>query len=158
MGLDCNYKAENNYFDPIKTLITLESKGLCSISNFCPEQSEFPTPREPMNIHFGDGFDVLEGGSQVITHSGVEVSTALIKAAQNTLSFCKQNKVTHAVLMEGSPSCGAQWVYKGECWPKRVKKEGMGVAAALLKKHNISVVSHLNLAVFVKEIAEQSKI
>ena len=60
--------------------------------------------------------------------------------------------VTHAILMDGGPSCGSNVLLKEEGWPSGGFKRGYGVSAALLKRNNITVFSsfdEFNISAFL---------
>ena len=68
--------------------------------------------------------------------------------------------VKHAILMDGSPSCGAHILLSEDGWPRGGFKRGTGVAAALLKRNNITVFSgfdELSISVFIKSFASDSE-
>ncbi|HHL4119209.1 TPA: DUF523 domain-containing protein [Klebsiella pneumoniae] len=79
----------------------------------CPELAAgLPTPRLPAEILGGTGGDVLAG-----REAGCQA----------------------ALLTDGSPTCGSQFVYDGSFRGRR--KAGAGVAADLLRAHGITVFS-----------------
>jgi uncharacterized protein YbbK (DUF523 family) len=90
----------------------------------CPEQlGGLPTPREAADIRNGDGNDVLSGRCRVITKSGIDVSAAFIKGAEQILTIAKTQHIHGAYLKSGSPSCAVSGT--------------IGVTAALLAKNGI---------------------
>ena len=142
LGVACNYKSENNLSDLVNKLKEYPKK--IKIIEFCPEESVLGTPREPMNIHFGDGLDVLDGKAKILTHSGTDITETMIKGARKFLEILKINNVRIALLKEGSPSCASNFIFKGEVWPEKEFTPGLGITAALLERNNISVISELN--------------
>lgn len=92
----------------------------------CPEQlGGLPTPREPADIHGGDGHDVLTGTAKVLTKSGEDVSPQFIKGAKQVLQIAKAQSITKAFLKARSPSCAAS--------------SPVGVTCALLRENGIAV-------------------
>lgn len=107
---------------------------------FCPEESEFGTPREMCNIHGGTGFDVLDGKARVLTESGVDWTAGMIRAAQRMLALAREQRIHLALLLDISAACGSQVIYDG---PRHLKQYqiGAGVCAALLIRNGYPVVS-----------------
>ena len=101
----------------------------------CPEQlGGMPTPRPRAEIEAGDGRDVIEGRSRVITEDGRDITKAFLKGAEELLRVARITGIKRAVLKEGSPSCGVSYIKRDG---KRV--EGMGVTAALLHREGIEL-------------------
>lgn len=109
---------------------------LCSV---CPEcMAGLPTPRSPMEIKGGDGFDVLDGKAKVISKDGDDCTEQFIKGARVTLKKAKEHGCEKAYLKAGSPSCGCSHIYDGSFTGKM--KEGCGVTSAALKKNGIKII------------------
>jgi uncharacterized protein YbbK (DUF523 family) len=108
--------------------------------DFCPEESAFGTPRATPNIYGGDGYDVLEGRARVRTDDGEDWTEGMVRAAHGMLELALSHDVDLALLMDVSAACGSQVIYDG---PRRrqVYRVGVGVAAALLVRSGIPVVS-----------------
>lgn len=100
--------------------------------------------REPAEIIGGDGEDVLGGKAQVIERSGRDVTAMYVEGAFETLRQAQAMKATLVVLKEYSPSCGSSMIYNGEFAGKA--KAGLGVTAALLRRHGIEVISEEQFA------------
>jgi len=95
----------------------------------CPEQlGGLPTPRPAANLVGGDGHDVLAGRARVIDRLGNDLSAAFIQGARMVLDIARMQQVDLCLLKSGSPSCGLEPL--------------TGVTAALLRAHNIEVVSY----------------
>ncbi|WP_035273805.1 DUF523 domain-containing protein [Desulfogranum japonicum] len=95
----------------------------------CPEQlGGLTTPRLPANLTGGDGHDVLQGKARVIRSDGEDVTTAFIQGANMVLNIAQQQNIQYCLLKSKSPSCGAGAV--------------LGVTAALLRRHGISVIEY----------------
>jgi uncharacterized protein YbbK (DUF523 family) len=104
----------------------------------CPETlGGLPTPRPDSEIDSGDGGDVLDGRSRVITRSGRDVTESFIKGAYLALEAAARNGIRRAILKSNSPSCGAGKIYDGTF--KKALKNGSGVLAVLLARHGIHV-------------------
>ncbi len=99
----------------------------------CPEVlGGLPVPREKAQIEEGDGNSVLDGSSRVVTISGADVTEEFVKGAYEVLKIAKQEYVKRAILKSKSPSCGVTVIVKN-----RQHADGIGVTAALLKKHGV---------------------
>ncbi len=107
----------------------------------CPEQlAGLATPRDEVQFTEGDGTNILAGSGKVATRSGLEMSTAFVHGATETLEICRLTGCQTALLKERSPSCGVHMVYRqGERVP------GMGVTAALLKHEGIALLSEQDI-------------
>ncbi|WP_313531485.1 DUF523 domain-containing protein [Shinella sp.] len=107
----------------------------------CPELAGgFQVPRPPAEIENGlDGDDVLDGRARVLEISGEDVSAAYIDGARIALDVARENGCRHALLIDGSPSCGSGFVYDGSFSGR--KHAGQGVTAAFLRRNGIAVYS-----------------
>ncbi|WP_421578497.1 DUF523 domain-containing protein [Shinella sp. M31] len=107
----------------------------------CPELAGgFQVPRPPAEIENGlDGDDVLDGRARVVEISGGDVSAAYIDGARIALDVAHENGCRHALLIDGSPSCGSSFVYDGSF--SGLKHAGQGVTAAFLRRNGIAVYS-----------------
>ncbi|TDM20626.1 DUF523 domain-containing protein [Macrococcoides canis] len=106
----------------------------------CPEMlGGLTVPRAPAEIVGGDGDDCLDGRARVITTDGTDVTAEFIAGAKQTLQYCKDYNVSAVVLKANSPSCGSDQIYDGSFSGKL--KAGNGVTAALLRRHDIHVMS-----------------
>ena len=112
----------------------------------CPETAGgLPVPRLPAEIAGGaGGIQVLAGTAEVLDAEGRNVTTAFIAGAEQTLREAQRQSIRVAVLKEGSPSCGSEYIYDGTFTGKRVP--GRGVTAALLEKAGIRVFSETRFA------------
>lgn len=106
----------------------------------CPEQlGGMSTPRETCEIISGNGADVLDGRARVVTQSGRDVTEEFLAGARFTLQAAKEHGCSRAVFKARSPSCGCGTIYNGSF--SGVLKPGDGVAAALLKREGIEVMT-----------------
>ncbi|EBA11983.1 hypothetical protein RCCS2_11839 [Roseobacter sp. CCS2] len=113
----------------------------------CPEIAVgFPTPRPPAEIcgMDGGGADVLAGTAQVVEDIGRDVSALYIRAAHDTVAFAKRYECRHAVLTDGSPSCGSTFIYDGTF--SGVTRPGMGATTAALRQANVHVWPETQIA------------
>ncbi|EMM5729460.1 TPA: DUF523 domain-containing protein [Klebsiella pneumoniae] len=106
----------------------------------CPELAAgLPTPRLPAEILGGTGGDVLAGRARIVESDGRDVTGHYQLAAWLALSAAREAGCQAALLTDGSPTCGSQFVYDGSF--RRRRKAGAGVAADLLRAHGITVFS-----------------
>jgi len=138
-GINCNYKGESK---PNEKIIELIKRG--KAIPICPEQlGGLTTPRSGARILSGNGDDVLDGKSKLITDDGQDVTQQYLRGAYETLRIAKEFDVSIAILKQGSPSCGNGYTQGGKEYRKLV--EGDGVTTALLKKNGIKVYSEEDL-------------
>lgn len=116
-----------------------------AIKTLCPELAGgLPVPRAPAEIAGGEGADVLAGNVRILDNTGVDQTSAFVRGAEQTLAFCRQYHIRHAILAEASPSCGSSVIYNGRFRGEKIA--GQGVTAALLRRHGIMVVSQHGIA------------
>jgi uncharacterized protein YbbK (DUF523 family) len=114
------------------------------VIGFCPEVAAgLPVPREPAEIHAGDGAAVIAKLASVKTRDGTDVSEYFLSGAQQALALCRQHGITVAVLTESSPSCGSGRIYDGSFTRNAIA--GSGVTAALLAQNGIRIFSQHQL-------------
>jgi uncharacterized protein YbbK (DUF523 family) len=111
----------------------------------CPELAGgMSVPRPPAEIENGmTGEDVLAGRARVLEITGGDVTAEFVAGARRALDFASQNGCTHALLIDGSPSCGSGLIYDGSFSGR--KHAGTGVTAALLASAGIEVFSHIEI-------------
>lgn len=132
LGVDCRYDGGNCLLAEAVKLIGSEV-----VVPVCPEQlGGLPTPRGSAEFTAGGGEDVLAGRSRVLTADGLDVTQQFIKGAQETLKIARLFGIQKAVLKQRSPSCGC-----GQIRRHGRVVDGDGVAAALLKREGIEIVS-----------------
>jgi uncharacterized protein YbbK (DUF523 family) len=111
---------------------------------FCPEMlGGLPTPREQSEIQNGDGIDVWNNKSKVLTITGKDITEELKKGARNVLKLLKDKNISTVILKEKSPSCGSNMIYDGTF--SGSKKNGVGVTSALLRQNEILVYSDMEI-------------
>ncbi|MDU5105621.1 MULTISPECIES: DUF523 domain-containing protein [unclassified Clostridium] len=136
-GVNCKYSGSNNLNESCLKLLE-EGKAIL----VCPEQlGGLSTPRTPAEIN-GTAKGVIYENDKVITKDDIDVTKAFIKGAMETLHIAKLSKVKTAILKEGSPSCGVNYIYDGSFTGKKVY--GKGVTATVLEENGINVISELD--------------
>ena len=132
--VNCKYNGLNNYNEICEKLLASGKAILV-----CPEQlGGLPTPRIPSEI-IGNSLDILDGKGEVVNKEGSDVTAQFIKGAKETLDIAKKLNIKIAILKDGSPSCGVNYIYDGNF--SGTKINGMGVTAQLLKESLIDVIS-----------------
>lgn len=112
----------------------------------CPEVAVgFPTPRPPAEIADGAGGEaVLDGRGRILEATGRDVSALYRDAAELALHLAEREGCRHAVLTDGSPSCGSSFVYDGTF--SGIRMSGRGATAALLERNGIRVFAETAIA------------
>lgn len=138
-GVNCKYNGLNNYNEICDNLFTSGKAILV-----CPEQlGGLPTPRIPSEI-IGKSSNILTyNNGSVIDKNGNDVTSQFLKGAQETLQIAKKMNIKKAILKDGSPSCGVNYIYDGNFNGTKIK--GMGLTAQLLKESSIDIISELEL-------------
>jgi uncharacterized protein YbbK (DUF523 family) len=94
------------------------------------------------DIHGGDGYGVLDGTARVLDENGADLTEKMLEGARAMLAHARQHRVELAVLTDMSAACGSQVISDGCRLVKdRKYQAGAGVAAALLVRNGIPVVS-----------------
>jgi len=131
LGVCCRYNRKNAARNDAMALI---DRFVCL--PICPEQlGGLATPRSAATIESGDGGDVLAGKSRIVNEAGEDVTEAFIRGAEQARRIARQFHAQVAVLKEGSPSCGVDFITRGG---ERVR--GCGVAAVVLRQCGIEVI------------------
>lgn len=137
-GVNCKYNGGNNLN---KKCLELFKSGEGIL--ICPEQlGGLSTPRIPAEIK-GQVSDVLIGTSKVINNKNEDVSEAFIRGAEEVVRISKEKKIYNAILKDGSPSCGVNYIYDGNFNGNKINS--CGVTTHLLKENNINVISEEQL-------------
>jgi len=114
---------------------------------FCPEHFVLGTPRETPDCIGGNGHDVLDGKARVITQSGKDITSEMIRASLRMLEIAQENEVELALLMDVSGACGSQVIYNGSRFSENPTYQiGMGVCAAQLDRNGIKIISQRDFA------------
>lgn len=110
---------------------------LATFYPFCPEeQGGLSTPRIPSEII---ALDPL----QLKNKNGEDTTQFFNSGAEKTLQFCKEQKITIALMKSNSPSCSNEYIYDGTFSKKKLKHEG--VTVSLLKKNNFFIFNEHQL-------------
>ena len=129
LGIACRYDGKKK--KNTKIIKLLKKEVLIPV---CPEQlGGLPTPREASE----------KKGKKVFSKSGKNVTANFEKGAEQVLQIAKTYKIKEAILKQRSPSCGCNQIYSGDFSGTIVK--GDGVTTALLKKHDIKVITEEDL-------------
>lgn len=112
---------------------------------FCPEQAGgLPTPRPPAEIEGGmNGEDVLSGRARVLELTGGDVTAEFVEGGRKAVAFAREQGCDMALLIDGSPSCGSDFIYDGSF--SGTRHPGFGVTAALMRQAGIEVFSDREL-------------
>ena len=139
LGIDCKYNGSNN--DNIKVKEYLKNKEFIIV---CPEQlGGLTTPRDPSEIIKLDNSEIMDKNYKVISNKNIDVTENFIKGANETLKIAQIYNCKEAILKDGSPSCGSNFIYDGSFTGNKIKGEGL--TAKLLKDNNIKVISENEL-------------
>ena len=84
-----------------------------------------------------------EGRVTVLDATGRDVTASFVKGADHALAVAAERGVRLAVLKDGSPSCGASYIYDGSFSGRRIAAPG--VTAARLRDAGIRVFSEAQL-------------
>ena len=133
VGINCKYNGDNNDNDKVKEY--LKDKEYIII---CPEQlGGLTTPRNPSEIIN------INGERKVFTCDSIDVTKNFINGAKESLKIAKIYNCKKALLKEGSPSCGCNFIYDGTFSGKKIP--GQGITTTLFKENNIEVFSEKEL-------------
>lgn len=125
IGTNCKYNGKNNYLELVEEL-----KKKYELIPVCPEiLGGLDIPRNPSEIK----------NNKVISNKGIDVTKEFNLGAKSTLEITMNNNVKIALLKDGSPSCGSNYVYDGTFSKTKIK--GNGITSILLKENGIKVFS-----------------
>ncbi|MDH6266542.1 uncharacterized protein YbbK (DUF523 family) [Rhizobium sp. SG_E_25_P2] len=113
--------------------------------SFCPELAGgFQTPRPAAEIAANASGDaVLAGEGKVIDVEGADVTAMFVEGARQALAKARAERCRHALLIDGSPSCGSLSIYDGRFLGER--HPGRGVTAALLAANGVEVFAPVDI-------------
>jgi uncharacterized protein YbbK (DUF523 family) len=98
----------------------------------------FSVPRPPAEIAAGEsGETVLLARARVIDTTGADVTDHYVAGARAALDMAREHGCRFALLTDGSPSCGSNFIYDGAFAGR--KHVGAGVTAAHLRQNGIEV-------------------
>lgn len=122
-GLPCRYDGGSC---PNAQVVELVAQG--KALPVCPEQlGGLATPREPVEWT----------GGKAVTKQGADCTANLKRGAEIVAKLAKLVGVKEAILREGSPSCGVEWIYDGSFAGRKVP--GHGLTTRRLEELGISV-------------------
>jgi uncharacterized protein YbbK (DUF523 family) len=131
LGVRCNDRGKANPSDAVLALG--ERRRLVPV---CPEVvGGLPTPRPRAE---------LQPDGRVVTGSGVDVTDAYRRGAEQAVRLARATGAAGAVLKARSPSCGCHEVYDGSFTRTRVP--GEGVTARALREAGIPVCDEEDVA------------
>ena len=140
VGVKCGVDGDD--YGDYPSVLKLLNYDNVKLIPFCPEDLSFGTPRETCDIYEGDGFDVLEGKAKVLTSSGIDWTTGMIKASEKMLKIARDNKIELAIMMDVSAACGNHVIYDGNRFAENKKYQiGMGVCGAQLSRSSYQIIS-----------------
>jgi uncharacterized protein YbbK (DUF523 family) len=151
IGRPVRYNGTDKKSDAVDILERWQNEG--RLVPICPEVAVgFATPRPPAEIQdvsnsargTYDGADVLAGTARVVEDVGRDVTDLYVRAAHDTVALARRHGCRHAVLTDGSPSCGSTFIYDGAF--SGVTKAGTGSTTAALRAANISVWPETDIA------------
>lgn len=136
-GVNCKYNGGNNINEKCLELLK-EGKGIL----VCPEQlGGFSTPRTPAEIK-GTAKGVINKEDKVVNKDNIDVTNEFLKGAYEALHIAKLSNVKKAILKEGSPSCGVNYIYDGSFTGKKIY--GKGITSTILEENGIDIISELD--------------
>lgn len=138
LGAKVRYNASGQYCEHPLIKKWLDENRLISV---CPEVSGGGTiPRAPSEIIGENGGEsVLNQLAKIKNNLGEDVTDLYLRGAESALKIAKSHAIKIAILKERSPSCGSTQIYDGSF--SGIKKSGMGITTALLRKNGIKVFS-----------------
>ncbi len=138
-GINCKYNGGNNYN---KVCSDLFEAGKAII--ICPEQlGGLSTPRIPSELT-DTALKVMKGyNGKVISKEGNDVTENFLKGAEEVVNISKRLNIKLAILKDGSPSCGVNYIYDGTFTGEKIK--GVGLTTQMLKDIGVKVISEDNI-------------
>ncbi|HOV21992.1 MAG TPA: DUF523 domain-containing protein [Candidatus Ratteibacteria bacterium] len=139
VGENCRYDGRNSLNKKVVNFISKKNLII-----FCPEiLGGLPVLREPAEIKYGNGKDVLNKKCRVINKKGEDVTEYYVKGAEITFRILKMYNVNFVILKQLSPACGKGKIYDGSFSKKII--EGNGVTAQFLLDNRIGVITEEEL-------------
>lgn len=144
LGIKCRYDGKTNLDRKVMAIAKKEI-----LIPVCPEQlGGLSTPRIGSGILGGEGAAVINRKAKVLNRRKKDVTANFIRGAKEALRIARVFGIKEVIFKQGSPSCGCglsfQWKISKNRWTNR-KRKGDGVAAALLKRNGIKVISEKDL-------------
>lgn len=133
-GVNCKYNGGNNYS---KYCDDLFKSGKAIL--ICPEQlGGLSTPRIPSEMN-DRAEEILNGKGKILARDGRDVTEEFVKGAKEVEEIAKKLNIEGAILKDGSPSCGVNYIYDGTFTGNKIK--GRGITTEILIQNGISVIS-----------------
>lgn len=128
-GIKCRYDGGDKANEKVIELVR-EGEAI----PLCPEQlAGMTTPRPACELREG----------KVYTNEGIDLTSSVLKGAEEAFRTAKEFGCTEAILKAKSPTCGCGKIYDGTFSGKLI--EGDGIFAGLLKKNGIKVLTEEDL-------------
>ncbi len=129
LGVNCKYNGKNNYNELVTKL-----KEKYELIPICPEvMGGLSIPRDPSEII----------GDKVISNKGLDVTKEYQMGANMSLNTALKLNVKKALLKDGSPSCGKNYIYDGTF--TKTKIDGMGITTRLFVENDILIYTENNI-------------
>lgn len=136
LGINTKYNGSNNLN---KEIINLKNRF--ELIPFCPEVlGGLSTPRLKSEIKM----------NEVIMEDGTIVTKEFNLGAYSSLNIIKENNISYAILKDGSPSCGKNYIYDGNF--NNTKIAGLGITAKLFTNNNIKIYSENEIDKLLEDI------
>ena len=133
-GVNCKYNGLNNYNEKCNELF-ISGKAIL----VCPEQlGGLSTPRVPSELQ-DNTLNIIKNNGKILNKDGEDVTENFLKGAREVTTIAKKLNIKKAILKEGSPSCGVNYIYDGTFTGNKIK--GNGITTELLKALDIEVIS-----------------
>ncbi|MEO0635576.1 MAG: DUF523 domain-containing protein [Pseudomonadota bacterium] len=119
----------------------------------CPEiAAGFETPRRPAEIVVGHtGTDIWQGRGAVVEDQGANVTAPFREGARIAVDTARKAGCRFALLTDGSPSCGTNYIYSGQFDGQR--RQGQGVVAAALQEAGVRCFSQSRIGDLAEAVA-----
>ncbi len=129
-GVKCRYDGNDSRMDQIAEMV---ERGIAL--PLCPEMlGGLLSPRDCCEIITGE-----KGNERVITEEGADMTASFISGAEKTCRIAGIIGAHSAILKFRSPSCGYGMIYDGTFTGTKI--EGKGIAAAMLEKSGIKIIT-----------------
>ena len=97
-----------------------------------------------MKVLANDGLEIsainiIKKNGKILNKDGEDVTENFLKGAREVATIAKKLNIKKAILKEGSPSCGVNYIYDGTFTGNKIK--GNGITTELLKALDIEVIS-----------------
>ena len=133
-GVNCKYNGLNNYNEKCNELF-ISGKAIL----VCPEQlGGLSTPRVPSELQ-DNTLNIIKKNGKILNKDGEDVTENFLKGAREVATIAKKLNIKKAILKEGSPFCGVNYIYDGTFTGNKIK--GNGITTELLKALDIEVIS-----------------